>query len=77
MEATYLERIFPPTSIYLNADFELIFKDDLKVILREYHFPSNWYINEHNRKLFGHEYKHWYEHYPKFRYNYVFDKLDE
>ena len=77
MEPTYLERISPPTSIYLNADFELLFKDDPKVILCEYLYPSDWYTNENNRKLFGHEYKHWFEHYPKFKYDDVFDKLDE
>ena len=77
MEPTYLERISPPTSIFLNADFELLFEDDPKVIICEYLHPSNWYNNEDNRKAFGHEYKHWFENYPKFKYDDAFDKLDE
>ena len=77
MDSIYLERISPPSHIYLNTDINLIFFDDPEVILCENLLASDWYYHSHNRRKYAHEYKHWFENMQKFKYDDVFDKLKE
>ena len=77
MEPTYLFRIAPPTTMYLNTDVNLIFYNKEETSKCEFLLASEWYNDEDNRKKFGHEYKHWFENHTKLRYDDVFDKLEE